>query len=48
MSVNNAMVMLPMEQAAAKVAALTGKVVVKPATIERAAVMMGRGVGSGY
>ncbi len=40
MGVGNAVVMLPMEQATAKVAVLMGKVVVKAATIERAAVMM--------
>ncbi len=42
MGVNNAMVMLQTEHAAANVAALVGKVVVKTATIERVAVMMGR------
>ena len=40
MGVGNAVVMLPTKQAAAKVASLLGKVVVKAATIERAAVMM--------
>jgi hypothetical protein len=39
------MVMLPTEQAAAKVAALIGKVAVKTATLERAAVLMGEASG---
>jgi hypothetical protein len=40
MGVGNDVVMLPTEQAAAKVAALIGKVVVKAVMIELAAVMM--------
>ncbi len=45
MGVGNAVVMLLTEQVAAKVAALIGKVVVKAATIERAAVMMAEASG---
>ncbi len=40
MGVGNAVVMLPTEQAAARNAALIGKVVVKAAMIERAAVVL--------
>jgi hypothetical protein len=46
--INEALVTLSTEQAAAKVAAQIGKVEVKTATLERAAVLMMGCVGSGY